>query len=209
MNDFKSDQEDFWAGEFGTDYISRNNSQDYLAANLHFFGEILSKTNGISSVMEFGPNIGMNLKAISLLLPQVQLGGVEINSDANNALKSEFPDGNFFNQSIVEYKSTEKYDLCLIKGVLIHLNPDLLQVAYQKIYESAKKYVLIAEYYDRSPVTVEYRGHSDRLFKRDFAGEFLQQYPDFILKDYGFIYHADANFPQDDVTWFLMEKYAV
>ena len=26
------------------------------------------------------------------------------------------------------------------------------------------------------------------------------------LIDYGFQYHGDHNFPQDDITWFLMEK---
>jgi hypothetical protein len=26
------------------------------------------------------------------------------------------------------------------------------------------------------------------------------------LCDYGFVYHRDPLFPQDDITWFLMEK---
>jgi spore coat polysaccharide biosynthesis protein SpsF len=26
------------------------------------------------------------------------------------------------------------------------------------------------------------------------------------LVDYGFAYHRDPNFPQDDITWFLLEK---
>jgi hypothetical protein len=34
----------------------------------------------------------------------------------------------------------------------------------------------------------------------------LNKYPDLQLVDYGFVYHGDANFPQDDVTWFLLEK---
>lgn len=44
------------------------------------------------------------------------------------------------------------------------------------------------------------------LFKRDFAGEMLEKYQDLQLVDYGFVYHGDANFPQDDLTWFLLEK---
>ena len=55
-------------------------------------------------------------------------------------------------------------------------------------------------------MTIEYRGHKDRLFKRDFAGEFLKKYSDTKLIDYGFLYHLDSNFPQDDETWFLIEK---
>jgi spore coat polysaccharide biosynthesis protein SpsF len=134
------------------------------------------------------------------------LAGVEINSQAIKILQDEFPDGKFTNQSISEYQPSDSYDLCLVKGILIHLNPELLQDTYKKIYESSHKYVLISEYYSPSPVTIKYRGHSDRLFKRDFAGEFLKKYPDMTLVDYGFSYHLDPNFPQDDENWFLLEK---
>ena len=206
MKDFATEQEHFWAGEFGTDYIGRNDSEDYLAANLNFFGEVLGKTKGVESLIELGPNIGMNLKAVQLLFPKAKLAGVEINQDATEILKAEFPQGDFFNESIFDFEPQTKYDLCLIKGVLIHLNPDMLGQAYEKLYKSSQKYVLIAEYFNRTPVTVEYRGHADKLFKRDFAGEFLDQYEDFSLRDYGFCYHRDPNFYQDDVSWFLLER---
>ena len=65
---------------------------------------------------------------------------------------------------------------------------------------------MIAEYYNPSPTAISYRGHEDRLFKRDFAGEFLDRHQEFSLVDYGFAYRRDAQFPQDDITWFLMEK---
>jgi spore coat polysaccharide biosynthesis protein SpsF len=96
--------------------------------------------------------------------------------------------------------------MALIKGVLIHINPDMLSTVYEKLYSASCKYILICEYYNPSPVTINYRGHSDRLFKRDFAGEMLEKYIDLKLVDYGFSYKRDAVFPQDDITWFLMEK---
>jgi spore coat polysaccharide biosynthesis protein SpsF len=65
---------------------------------------------------------------------------------------------------------------------------------------------LICEYYNPSPVTINYRGHKDRLFKRDFAGEFMDVYKDVELIDYGFSYRRDQKFPQDDITWFLLKK---
>ena len=34
----------------------------------------------------------------------------------------------------------------------------------------------------------------------------LDQYHNLHLVDYGFVYHRDHNFPQDDLTWFLLEK---
>ena len=65
---------------------------------------------------------------------------------------------------------------------------------------------MIAEYYNPSPVSISYRGHKDRLFKRDFAGEFLDKFSNSNLVDYNFHYHRDKNFPQDDITWFSIEK---
>ncbi|MNY71976.1 hypothetical protein D3C86_2104270 [compost metagenome] len=74
------------------------------------------------------------------------------------------------------------------------------------MYQASSRYLLVAEYYNPKPVEISYRGHEGKLFKRDFAGEILDKYPDLVLLDYGFTYHRDMNFPQDDVTWFLMEK---
>ena len=65
---------------------------------------------------------------------------------------------------------------------------------------------MICEYYNPNPVSVNYRGHKDKLFKRDFADEFLNKYNNLTLLDYGFIYRKDPSFPQDDITWFLIKK---
>ena len=97
-------------------------------------------------------------------------------------------------------------DLVLIKGVLIHINPDMLSQVYQTLYRLSKRYIWIVEYYNPTPVSVPYRGHRDRLFKRDFAGEMMDKYQDLRLVNYGFVYHRDPNFPLDDPTWFLLEK---
>jgi pseudaminic acid biosynthesis-associated methylase len=109
-------------------------------------------------------------------------------------------------QSILVYEPARSFDLVLIKGVLIHINPDTLPDVYDKLHQAVGKYLLVAEYYNPSPVAISYRGHSDKLFKRDFAGEIMDRHPDLVLIDYGFAYRRDPNFPQDDITWFLMEK---
>ena len=82
----------------------------------------------------------------------------------------------------------------------------MLPLVYEKLYNASHKYILVCEYYNPSPVSIPYRGHSDRLFKRDFAGEMLDTYSDLRLVDYGFAYKRDNSCPQDDITWFLMEK---
>lgn len=204
--ELKTEQEKFWAGEFGDDYIQRNISQEYLAANLNFFSRAFNQVGAPKSVIEFGANVGMNLRAIKMLFPHVDTYGVEINKKAADELKGHIGESNVSNASIFDYSSSKVFDLSLIKGVLIHINPDMLSVVYEKLYNSSSRYIMICEYYNPSPVAIPYRGHSDRLFKRDFAGEMLDAYSDLELVDYGFIYRRDKAFPQDDITWFLLEK---
>ncbi len=203
---FRSEQEAFWAGQFGTDYIGRNESQELLASNLMFFSRALRCVGKLTSCVEFGANVGMNLKALRLLYPGMVLEGVEINPDAAQRLADALGDDRVFQGSILDYYPTALADLCLIKGVLIHINPELLPDVYDRIVGACGRFLLVAEYYNPSPVVVAYRGHADRLFKRDFAGEIMDRHKSLRLLDYGFAYRRDPSFPQDDITWFLMEK---
>jgi spore coat polysaccharide biosynthesis protein SpsF len=202
----KTDQEAFWAGEFGAEYIGRNQGDALLASNLNFFSRALRAAGCIGSCIEFGANIGMNLRALKLLYPAIALRGIEINPEAARRLGEFVGTANVFEGSIFDFPVGQPADLSLVKGVLIHINPDMLEATYRKLYDASHRWVLVCEYYNPSPVTIPYRGHSDRLFKRDFAGEMLTMFPDLTLVDYGFAYHRDPAFPQDDITWFLMEK---
>ncbi len=203
---YDTEQESFWAGKFGNDYIDRNDGEDMLASNLNFFSKALKQTKKITSCIELGANIGMNLKALKLLYPNLSIDAVEINQQACLELEKVVGKTHTFNKSIFDFNSKLKYDFVLIRGVLIHINPERLSDVYKKLYQLSNRYILIAEYYNPSPVALTYRGHNERLFKRDFAGEFLDKFPNLNLVDYGFIYHRDRNFPQDDITWFLIEK---
>jgi pseudaminic acid biosynthesis-associated methylase len=204
--DYRTEQESFWAGAFGDEYIERNVGSQLLAYNLDFFAKAMRHAQGVDSIIEFGANVGMNLKAIQLLHPDVQPYAIEINAQAAAALANVIPQQCIFQQSILDFAPARTWDMVLIKTVLIHINPEELACAYEALYRSTRKYILIAEYYNPTPVEVTYRGHSRRLFKRDFAGELLSAYDDLQLVDYGFSYHGDPVMPQDDITWFLLEK---
>ena len=206
MSNYKTDQENFWAGDFGDEYIERNKSDQLLASNLDYFSKSLKSATNINTAIEFGANIGMNLKALQLLRPNINLSGIEINKDAAKLLEELIGKENTFHESILEFVPKKKFDLVLLKGVLIHINPNELDSLYQTMYDTSNRYILVCEYYNPSPVTINYRGHNDRLFKRDFAGEILQKFNDVHLVDYGFGYKNDPSYPQDDITWFLLEK---
>ena len=203
---FKTEQEDFWSGNFGDNYILRNRSETFLQSNINFFKKALKKVKKIDSMIEFGANIGMNIKAIKSLGKIKIFKAIEINKKACFDLEKVIGKENVFQNSILDYKNSEKFDLVLTKTVLIHINPEKLVDVYRKIYKSAKKYVLIAEYYNPSPSVIEYRGFKNKLFKRDFAGELIDLYPDLQILDYGFVYHRDQFYPQDDINWFLLKK---
>lgn len=205
MTEFKTPQEEFWAGTFGDEYIARNKSQSWVARNIALFSQILSGTEEVGSILEYGANIGLNLIALRHLLPSAQLAAVEINEKAVQELK-RLSYIYTYHSSLLEFSPKQAYDLVLTKGVLIHLNPDELPGAYELLYRTAKRYICLAEYYNPTPVAITYHGHTERLFKRDFAGEMLDRFRDLRLAKYGFVYHRDNLFPQDDINWFLLEK---
>lgn len=199
-------QEEFWAGEFGDLYIDRNNAPAMVDAKEAMFRRALPPAAGIRSVVEFGCNVGLNLVALSRLLPQPDLRGVEINAAAAARARENLPGAQINHGSLFDYTPGTPCDLAFTCGVMIHLNPDMLPAVYAKLAAVSRRFVFIAEYYNPSPVTVSYRGHGDRLFKRDFAGEFLEAQPAYRLADYGFVYRRDPLHPLDDLTWFLLEK---
>ena len=202
---FKTEQETFWAGEFGDEYTFRNDGANMLAANASLFTKVFSRMGKPKSIIEFGCNQGMNLKAINTLLPETKLTGVEINKTAAEKLEKDLGI-KVHNTSILEFDTSEKHDLAMIKGVLIHINPEELNSVYDKLYAASSEYIFVCEYYNPAPVAIPYRGHDNKLFKRDFAGEILERFSDLELVDYGFCYRRDPVFPMDDVTWFLMRK---
>lgn len=203
---YRTEQEAFWAGTFGSEYSVRNDGSAPLASNLSLFARALQRAGQIRSCVEFGANIGLNLRALKLLFPQIAQQAVEINPDAAAVLATHIGAQNVFRGSIFDYAPQAPAELALIKGVLIHINPEMLELTYQKLYEATSRWLFVCEYYNPAPIAVAYRGHADRLFKRDFAGELLDRFADLRLADYGFVYRRDPTFPEDDVTWFLLEK---
>jgi pseudaminic acid biosynthesis-associated methylase len=201
----RTPQERLWAGEFGNDYIIRNRDGALLDNNRALFDKILSRTQGVTSAIEFGANIGNNLRVLRELLPESELHSVEINATAAAEIQA-WGGATVEVASLLDFEPSRQWDLSFTKGVLIHLPPEALPSIYDKLVAASSRYVMVCEYYNPSPVEVSYRGHEHALFKRDFAGEILDAHPELRLVDYGFTYHRDPVHPLDDSTWFLMEK---
>ncbi len=203
-----NEQERFWSGSSGDEYVARNAGAAYLAAYTALFARALTHAHDLSSCIEFGAGTGMALRALKTLYPDQDQHAVEINGRAADELAKHIPPENIARQSMLSFEPGRTFDLVLIKTLLIAIHPAELPKAYKALHAAAGKYVLVAEYYNPVPVEITYRGHTGMLWKRDFAGEMLDAYPDLNLIDYGFIYGRDRRleYAGRDVNWFLLAK---
>lgn len=201
---YQTEQEQFWAGEFGDNYIGRNESEALLYSKVAMWSQMLRSAHSVRSVRELGCNIGLNLLALKRMQPSLALSGIEINPVAAEQAR-QLDVAQITCGTILDEIKDEPVDLTFTAGVLIHINPDQLDNVYRNLVNNSRRYVLVAEYYNPAPTAIMYRGHADRLFKRDFAGDLIEKYG-MKLVDYGFVYKRDNWAPQDDITWFLLEK---
>lgn len=203
---YQTEEEKFWSGEFGGEYIKRNCDSKLIIQNYHFFSRALSKAVDIRTCLEFGANIGLNIKALMKLFPECNFSALELNERAVRTL-NEINNVKVIHESVLEFNPNNiRYDLVLSKGLLIHINPKKLKSVYEIMYQSSSKYILISEYFNPEPITLDYYGHKEKLYKRDFAGEILDKFKDLVLIDYGFNYNRDKFSSQDDTTFFLLQK---
>lgn len=167
---------------------------------------MLDKVEGIETVLECGCNIGRNICFLNEVLPTATKSIIEISRPAFEFVTRQYKLDSSFNGSIEEADFDKTFDLVFTMGVLIHVHPDNLLTNMRKIYESSHKFILMGEYFNRTPVKLKYQGQDDKLFKRDFGKLFVENLPA-TLVDYGFLWghiYDPAGF--DDLTWWLFEK---
>jgi spore coat polysaccharide biosynthesis protein SpsF len=199
-----TEQETFWAGEFGDAYTNRN--VDLAEQRVPFFKNLLRLTPDVESVCDLGANVGHNLIAILSIVPSVLATGVELNPFAFRQLSS-IPGITAVHSAIQDYAPERRFDLVFTCGVLIHVNPHDLPEVYRKMAVIADKYVLINEYFNPTPTEIVYRGHSAKLFKRDFAGEFLDSTEGFEPVRWGFLWKRMEP-AWDNCNWTLLRRMA-
>lgn len=202
---------DFWRKDFGNEYIERNNSPDLIKNNEALFRKALLPMLYTTPmrVIEFGANIGLNIHALRRIAPfsTCEFSAVEPNEKAADELRKI--DGvNVYQTAMQDGDEPwgRGYDLAVSKGLLIHVAPADLPLAYGALYRASRRFILLAEYHNPSPVEVPYRGHAGRLFKRDFAAEMLETFPDLAIVGYHFAWKHDVYAPQDDLLCVLLER---
>lgn len=205
--DMSNQTDQFWAGQPGDNYRERQNEIQLLRSYEAMWRRILSKMHTTpKTVLEIGANVGLNLDVLKHLCPEAEMTGVEPNRSNCDIMRSKGHKA--IETTIQGWVQAEQCDMVFTRGVLIHIPPAHLPNAYAKIYAASRRWIVLAEYYAPKHTQIEYRGQNDLLWKADFAGAMMRQYHGLRLVDYGFIYHNDPEFPQDDVSFFIMEKNA-
>lgn len=203
---FNTAQEQFWAEDYAEDYIRKNAEFD-AALGCDAWRQMLSKVKPIASILECGCNIGRNLAFLETVLPDAKKSIIEISTSAYRHVTSTYRLDQAFNGSMLDAPFEEgSFDLVYTTGVLIHIDPDRLLDCMRKMFELSGRYILMGEYFNRTPVMLEYQGQKNRLFKRDFGKMFIENF-NVRLVDYGFLWghrYDPAGF--DDTTWWLFEK---
>jgi len=204
---FNSAQEEFWAHTYAEEYIQRNHKFDHKLGAEAWRTMLRKAEPPIASYLECGCNIGRNIEQLAAVIPGASKSVIEISRPAFEIVTSRFSFVHAFNGPILDSQfEAESFDLVFTVGVLIHINPEQLIANMTKIYRYSSRFVLFGEYFNRTPITIEYRGEQNRLFKRDFGKLFLETFP-VELVDYGFFWgHIYDTAGFGDVTWWLFKK---
>jgi pseudaminic acid biosynthesis-associated methylase len=201
-----NEQENFWRREYAAAYRQKNTGYD-LDLGVRAWREMLRRAGEVESILECGSNIGRNIGALHALLPQARKSIIELSPEAYQIVLSRYPVEEAFNGTIVASNlPAGHFDLVFTCGVLIHIHPDELLTNMRKMFDYSRKFILIAEYFSRTPVSIEYQGRMDTLFKCDFGKLFVQKFEVEVV-DYGFLWghvYDPAGF--DDITWWLFRK---
>lgn len=200
-----NDQQAFWANEYAKNYMDKNSKFDQNLG-VEAWRKMLSKAVGINNYLECGCNIGRNIDFLNIALPSAQKSIIEISKPAFEFVIKKHIISDKFNGTILDSDLKNQFSLVFTIGVMIHIHPQDLLGNMKKLFDYSSKYILIGEYFNRTPVMIEYQNQKDRLFKRDFGKLFIENF-NVTLVDYGFLWghiYDEAGF--DDVTWWLFEK---
>ena len=113
-------QEKFWKVILET-IISVEITTTLSFLKISLFAKILNETSNVKSVIEYGPNIGFNIRAYNNCYQAQNLQVlksikklVQIYTNQNNHVE---------NCSILDFRSKKLFDLSLVMTLLIHINP--------------------------------------------------------------------------------------
>jgi len=200
----QDNQSKAWSSEFGTTYTMRNTMtvdelnemylKQYGISRTGMDAEFLETLDKDASILEVGANIGNQLKLLQLAGFH-NLCGIEVSEIAVKKAKENTSGIVILQGSADDLPFTDNsFDLVFTSGVLMHLNPDILQVAMQEMHRCSKHYIWGFEYFATKRTPIPYRGRADHLWKDNYYRLFLAAFPELeTVKMKLYRYSTDKN----------------
>lgn len=203
----EKEQLKFWKETYTEEYINHNSEFD-LQLGVEGWKIITKKiTDSVERILECGSNTGRNINFLNHVFPAAKKSIVEVAKKPFEIVTSHYELEHTYNGPLLNSSLPKNhFDLVFTNSVLIHIHPDDILANMQKMYDYSKNYILISEYFNRTPVMIEYRGEQNKLFKSDFGKTFISNF-DVELVDYGFLWgHIYDSAGFDDITFWLFKK---
>jgi len=212
----RTQQIEFWSGEFGRNYTDRNTT-DYEAWNRHYiekYGisrfdmnhEFLLDFPKNLRILEVGCNTGQQIIALH------QQGfknvtGIELQFYAAKWARDRVRGIAVIQGSGFEIPfKTGSFDLVFTSGVLIHIAPDNLPIIMEEMYRCTSRFIWGFEYYSDGLTEINYRGNTGFLWKGDYASMFMETFPNLTLTKKRFYPYINDDELGNVDCMYLMEK---
>ena len=212
----KTEQENFWSGDFGKNYTDRNSRQNdefniiyqawYGVARTKMNQDFLGSLPKDIRILEVGCNTGMQLACLKSM-GFTSLYGIELQGYAVQKAK-EYTEGiNIIQGSAFDIPFKDGFfDLVFTSGVLIHIAPDNLSKVFAEMHRCSNKYVWGFEYYAEQTTSINYRGNEGFLWKANYGKLMRDQFENLsLVKEELYPYITDTEKGNVDFMY-LLEK---
>lgn len=182
MSEKDTKPERLWAGEYGEEWTSDNDSdiaevdamyrKQFGISRTDLVDRFLGDVDRDARILEVGANIGTQLRFLEEM-GFTRLYGIDIQRKAIERAHRRRPqldivEGNLFD---IPFKDGF-FDLVFTSGVLIHVPPEKLDAALDEIVRCSRDLIYGHEYYADDYTEITHRGHDNVLWKTDFPARY-------------------------------------
>ena len=194
--------EELWKGEFGDAYVERNT----VAVDAR--GRFWAKVRGqypFDRVLEVGCAHGENLRHLASAIDPHDLYGLDINDRAVAGVHRAVPGANALWGAARQLPFRDQYfDAVFTVALLIHQPPATLPLVMSEIVRCSRRWVMCGEYHADEETTIEWRGTTDALYKRDYGALYQELFPELQHRQTLELTKDDDGF--DRVTFHVFER---
>tara|TARA_B100001540_G_C15594713_1_gene545738 strand:+ start:144 stop:773 length:630 start_codon:yes stop_codon:yes gene_type:complete len=159
------------------EYVNKNYKEKTGFTEEEIFVEFFSDLDRDMSILEVGCNVGVKISILQKIGFK-NLTGIELNKGAYEIAMKNHPEISFINSDIEEFETKDKYDLVYTCGVLIHLNPKIINSVIKKIVSLSNQYVFGFESFSEKLQEVRYRENLQVQWKQNFLESYTTNFPE-------------------------------